>query len=70
MSNNMDLGFDEASIVSVKHVSSEFEDSVMSDIMIDAYETNFQLVFEQNAEPARFKTKQELIDNYWSKLLH
>lgn len=65
-----DLGFDENSVVLEKHIFSEFENAVMSDVMIDAYETNFHLVFEQNTDPVRFKTKQELIDHYWSKRLN
>lgn len=66
----MDLGFDESDVVLQQDTLSNFEASVMSDIMIDGYETNFHLVFEQNAEPVRFKTKQELIENYWSTRLN
>jgi hypothetical protein len=65
-----ELGFDESNVVSEKFIVSEFEDTVMSDIMIDAYETNFHLVFEKNTDPVRFKSKQELIENYWSTRLN
>jgi len=70
MSYVMDMDFDESSVVSSKSVSSDFENSIMSEIMIDAYETNFNLMFEQNAEPLRFQSKADLIKNYWMKKLN
>lgn len=64
-----DVGFDDATVVNVKQVFGELEDSVTSDILLHYLAENFNRVYVNGEEPVKFSSKEEMINNYWKTLL-
>lgn len=64
-----DVGFDDATVVDVKQVFGELEDSVTNDILLHYLAENFNRVYVNGEEPIKFSSKEEMINNYWKTLL-
>lgn len=64
-----DAGFNEAEVVSVKSVASDFETAVMSSILVHYLSKNYNNVYIKGEAAVKFPSKEEMIKAYWSELL-